>query len=284
MKNLLKNTLSILTIFSITACATSNDLSLQENLSENTTISSLKTKRVFGAKLSGKNLISFDVPDGNNFGKKVDLRKFSSTPVNQDELGACTGFAIAKGLREYFLRKDSGDKTALSPLFLYYNERKIENTIDEDAGAIIETGMKVLKNIGVSSEDAWPYIIKNFKLEPSLIAYENAKKYKVKKIRELKGLRQIKIELDKGNPVVFGIEVYSSFEEPKNGIVPIPDRKKEEHLGGHAVVCLGYDDTKGHLIMKNSWGTDWGDKGYFYLPYEFFKLKLAEDAWTADSK
>ena len=220
---------------------------------------------------------------------RVDLRQWASPIDNQGELGSCTGFSI-KAARELMLNRDGKPAFApLSPLFIYYYERKQEGTIDEDAGAMITTGMEVLKKIGVSREDLWSYDERNdnnpvtkekFQLPPSREAYADARKYRVGQIRPLETLREIRYELARRNPVVFGIEVYEAFYDTQNGRLPKPN-PNEESQGGHAVVAVGYDDREKMLIVKNSWGGDWGDQGYFYLPYDYVKFGLASEAWSA---
>jgi C1A family cysteine protease len=55
----------------------------------------------------------------------------------------------------------------------------------------------------------------------------------------------------------------------------------ERQLGGHAVMAVGYDDENQWLIVMNSWGASWGDKGFFYLPYEYItNNNLSDDFWT----
>jgi len=99
-------------------------------------------------------------------------------------------------------------------------------------------------------------------------------------------LTALKTALAEGYPVVLGINVYESFESDqvaKTGIVPLPE-DSEKLLGGHAVLAVGYKDDvvnidQGVVIVRNSWGEGWGDKGYFYLPYSYF-TKYVSDMWT----
>lgn len=273
---------------SINACGTNDDYllvpdPLLNNSFKATNISSYVPKYKYGLKITSDTpKVLYDEIPFNGISKKVDLRSFSSPVGEQGDLGACTGFSIAKGLREFLLNKHHKPFVPLSPLFLYYNERKIEDVISDDSGAAISDGMKVLKNTGVSPESDWPYDITKFAISPPKKAFDKALEYRVSSIKPLRGISDIKAELSKGNGVVFGIEVYESFENAKDGKIPLPNVDKEKNLGGHAVFCLGYDDIKKVMIVKNSWGKDWGDKGYFYLPYEFFKKGLVDDAWTAN--
>ena len=86
-----------------------------------------------------------------------------------------------------------------------------------------------------------------------------------------------------GYPFVFGFSVYESFESAavaKTGKVPMPSAK-EKSLGGHAVLAVGYDDAGQSFIVMNSWSAQWGDQGYFHLPYAYIADdNLADDFWT----
>jgi C1A family cysteine protease len=93
----------------------------------------------------------------------------------------------------------------------------------------------------------------------------------------------MKVCLATGFPFVFGFAVYESFqtqEVARTGIVNLPD-KKESMLGGHAVVSVGYEDKLKRFIVRNSWGNDWGIKGYFTIPYQYLEDRdLSDDFWT----
>lgn len=211
----------------------------------------------------------------------VDLRTKMSPVVDQGDLGSCTANAIASGLKEYFNLKTGGALIRLSRLFLYYFERELEGTVGEDSGAELRDGMKVLQKTGVCPEVFWPYVIQIFDRQPNQKAVKRAAPYKINAYRRIKDLAELKAALAEDRPVVFGFEVYESFEADevaRTGILPMPD-ESEQLLGGHAVLAVGYDDQKGWVIARNSWGEAWGDRGYFYIPYEVFD-KLVMDMWT----
>jgi C1A family cysteine protease len=283
-----------ITASSLVACGSSDNVGLtlentqvlQPNNSMEAAANEISRKFKFGTIIDAKTpRVKFDVPKKNGlFGwgkKKVDLRQFDSPIANQGQLGACTAFAVVKGLREFLLIRDHKPLVPLSPLFLYYQERKFEGTVGTDSGARLSSGMKVLQDVGTSPEDIWPYVIANYAIEPVPLAMAAATQYRVSGIKPLDGLKEIKAELDKQNAVVFAMTVYQSFARPVNGVIPVPDTRNEKILGGHALECVGYDDFKGWLIMKNSWGPDWGDHGYFYMPYDIFDLGIVRDAWAA---
>lgn len=267
------------------------------------------SKHGLGAVLKGRPKVRFDEAGGgmgingealegefSAFGSKslpakVDLRAKCPPVYNQGTLGSCTGFAIAKGLGEFVLKKQNRH-TELSALALYYLERKEMDTLNEDSGAYISVGMKILDNLGVPAEKAHPYPAPKLwnlpsEMKEAMLAkpdnadIEAGKKYRVAGVKSVTSLRAIRKSVADGLPVVFGISIFDSFYEAKGGVIPVPDLDKEKLQGGHAVTCVGYDTTKQVLIMRNSWGADWGDRGYFYLPYEFVKKGLVMDAWTA---
>jgi C1A family cysteine protease len=214
----------------------------------------------------------------------ADLRSQLSPVVDQGQLGSCTANAIVSGLREFLDLKNGSPLTRLSRLFLYWHERKIEGTINQDSGAYIRDGMKVLQKIGVCPELDYPYSIDHFTDKPTDKAETVATAYKISSYHRVANLNALKTSIAEGYPVVIGISVYESFESDqvaKTGLIPLPDTNKEQCLGGHAVLVAGYDDNAGHTICRNSWGESWGDKGYFYLPYSFFTIKgLVFDMWT----
>jgi len=215
---------------------------------------------------------------------KIDLRPICPPVVDQGQLGSCTANAIGAAHRFDQIKQKAKIQFEPSRLFIYYNERVIEGTVKSDAGAEIRDGIKTLNIQGACTETTWPYVISKFKTKPTIKAYtEGLLHQSVKYQAVTQTLDQMKGTLASGFPFVYGFTVYSSFESvsvAKTGIVPIP-LKNESVLGGHAVLCVGYDDTKQWFITMNSWGASWGDKGYFYIPYAYLtNPNLASDFWV----
>ncbi len=215
---------------------------------------------------------------------KVDLRPKCPPVYDQLELGSCTANAIGGGI-EYNFRK-TGHKPLFTPsrLFIYYNERVIEGTVKEDAGAEIRDGIKTVNRDGVPPESMWPYVIKKFTTKPPAHVYTEAKNHvAVKYARVKQSLNQIKSALAADCPVIFGFSVYESFESEKvakTGHAPMPG-KDEGLLGGHAVLAVGYDDSTKLWTVRNSWGKNWGMRGYFTLPYDYLlDPDLSADFWV----
>ncbi len=215
---------------------------------------------------------------------EFDLRVSNMPPVyDQGALGSCTGNAIASAVQ--YERKRQGLPDFIpSRLMIYYNERDAEGTVDSDAGASIRDGIKLVGTLGVCPETEWHYDITQFKTKPPDSCYADAAKFKSLDYWAVpRSLMQMRGCLAAGFPFVFGFSVYSSFESAavaQSGIVPMP-AAGESQLGGHAVKAVGYNDASRVFIVKNSWGEGWGDKGYFYLPYEYLMDEgLSSDFWT----
>lgn len=212
------------------------------------------------------------------------LRSMCPPIWNQGALGSCTAFAIAGaiGTLENKMKVPYFDP---SELFIYYNERLMEGSVNQDSGAMIRDGIKSVAKVGVCANKDWPYKISQFKVKPSPGAYKTALANTVDKYEKVAQDQQsLKSALSSGYPVVVGFSVYESFESAsvaKTGKVPLPNIKKEQLLGGHAVTLIGYDDKLGVWNLRNSWGTSWGDKGYFTVPYGYLtNSNLSGDFWV----
>jgi len=217
---------------------------------------------------------------------KVDLRSKCPGIYNQGKLGSCTANAIAAAYEFNEIKEDECNIFVPSRLFIYYNEREMENSINYDSGANIRDGIKSVNKQGVCPENLWPYDISKFKNKPYDICYDDAKKHKSVRYKRIKqDIHHMKDCLSSGLPFVFGFGVYESFETKEvaeSGIMPIP-KKNEKLLGGHAIMAVGYNDEKEHFIIRNSWGIDWGDRGYFYMPYSFIQdVNMCSDFWCIE--
>ncbi|MEB3196200.1 MAG: C1 family peptidase [Candidatus Sericytochromatia bacterium] len=212
---------------------------------------------------------------------KVDLRGRCSPIYDQGDLGSCTAFAMGKGAREFLQRIRGEQPTPLSALYLYYETRKLRNAVHLDSGATITDTMRAIAQAGVAPETSWPYQIAFFTEQPPPAAYSQAPAWKLTTGVQLAGLEDIKRALARKQPVVFGMRVYQTFRDVgSDGMLPMP-QPGDVMVGGHAVVAVGYDNRRQVLIVRNSFGTFWGDQGYFYLPYAYLADDRVMDIWTA---
>jgi C1A family cysteine protease len=221
----------------------------------------------------------------------VDLRSGFSEPFDQGRLGSCTGQALV-GAVLFDLKKQGQKKPDMrSVLYLYWQERKLEGKIGQDAGATLTSGIKVLHSLGVCRESLWPYDISTYTNTPTAAMDADAATCKDTDSDPIHtdsvdiDISVIKGILSQSCPIVGGIRIYESFESFSvrlTGNVPMP-KQGEKLIGGHAVVFAGYDDSKQAFLMRNSWGTSWGIGGYFWLPYDYVRHPdYAFDCWKVD--
>ena len=231
---------------------------------------------------------------------KADLRKWCSPIEDQKNIGSCTANASV-GIVEYYQRRAFNKYIDGSRLFVYKATRDLLGTAG-DTGAYLRTAMGALVTFGVAPERYWPYDTTKYDLEPPAFVYAMAQAYQAETFYRLDPagtapdalLTAIKSQLAAGIPPMFGFTVYDSISQAQGsgkGRIPFPVGS-DRVVGGHAIAAVGYDDgleikhadaakpTKGALIIRNSWGTSWGDKGYGYLPYEYVLKGLAVDWWV----
>ncbi len=230
---------------------------------------------------------------------KVDLREFCTPVKNQGNIGACTAFA-AVGMYEYFQKRAFGKYLDGSERFIYKATRNMLNW-SGDTGAYIRSAMGALALFGVPPSNYFEYDEENFDEEPPAFVYTYGQNFQALTYYRLDplgssgdhALEQIKKQLHAGFPVMMGFTCYSSLwhqDVQDSGEIPYPS-EKESVQGGHAVLIVGYDDnnmitnpftkkkSRGSLLIRNSWGKDWGDGGYGSIPYSYVKEQLASDFW-----
>lgn len=214
----------------------------------------------------------------------VDLRAGCTPVYDQGELGSCTANAIS-GAIEFDQRKQKMTQPfPPSRLFIYYNERALEGSIQTDSGAMLRDGIKSVASLGTCPESMWPYVAEKFTDRPPAQCYKVGRLHPAVQYSRLpQDLGQMKLCLAAGYPFIFGFTVYESFETDEvaaTGIVPMPS-SSEVVLGGHAVMAVGYDDASSRFLVRNSWTQEWGMRGYFTMPYAYAAdNNLADDFWT----
>jgi len=242
--------------------------------------------------------------------KVVDLRKYDSPIEDQGGIGACTAHAVSGALQlleikkrapsigvllwcknlflgiwravsAFFANRPFVYSKNLSRLFIYYNARVLEGTSDYDSGAEIRDGVKVVAQQGACLEKDWNYN-NSYLIKPTDNCYKDALPHLLTEYKAITTLDDMRGCLASGFPFIFGMIVYDSFESPqvqKTGIVNMP-QPNEGVKGGHAVMAVGYNDDTQRFLCRNSWGSSWGQGGYFTIPYQYVSdPTLATDFW-----
>lgn len=211
----------------------------------------------------------------------VDLRDHCPPHMDQGALGSCTANGITGALR-YALMKEGYKDTPYSRLQLYFDEREIEGTVKEDSGAEIRDGVKSLAAKGVAPEALWPYNIDRFKQRPSKQVYARAVQFQALEYRKVDvDATAVKSALAEGFPVIVGYNCFDQIDSDsaaRTGIIEMPGTH-EAPVGGHCTYLCGYGQHSGYFTSRNSWGSDWGDRGDMYLPEAYIEQQ-GDDFWV----
>lgn len=213
----------------------------------------------------------------------LDLRPWCSPIEDQGRLGSCVGNGVV-GALEFLQVRNGKPYTDLSRLFVYYNARLMVQEQDKDEGAYIRLAMGTLSSLGTCSEQKWPYDVAQVFIRPSWGSYREAFPNKIDSYYSIGGSGQTRIEfvkraLQAQHVVVFGMTVDQNYMSYAGGIVAVPNGVRQ-NSGGHCQVICGYDDNTKCWLVRNSWGTSWGMKGYAWVPFDYLDASDANDLWV----
>lgn len=203
------------------------------------------------------------------------VKKYCPGVYDQGQLGSCTANAFCGAYRIMENIKTGNVSFEPSRLYLYYYERLLENTVNEDSGADVIDGESYVKQNGICSETSWPYDITKYTVQPPANCTTEAVNHKISSYQTIpidnNLINNIRQSIDNQTPVLIAISVFDSFESDftaQTGMVTIP-KPNEQSLGGHEMCLVGYTDSKKLFTVLNSWGPNWGNGGFCYIPYDY---------------
>lgn len=215
---------------------------------------------------------------------KVDLRKYMTHVEDQSQTNSCCANAVA-GAYEYINKRyamSKGDKTDdISRLFIYYVGRKKDQQLfredtsvaPKDEGMSLGGAISALELKGACLERNWPFDIDKVNNKPADSCFGEALRYKIADSQKIPvDLSSMRCCLAEGHPIVFGLKLTAQFFKPAPGggiSTPDPDDPQSSEHGLHAMLIVGYNDRQETFVVRNSWGTSWGDRGYGYVPYDY---------------
>lgn len=212
---------------------------------------------------------------------KVDLRKYCSAVEDQGKLSSCVGNACAGALETLENMIAPQNYQDISRLFIYYNARALLGWQFVDQGASIRDALKTLNTLGYCWEKDWGYNLSAVNDKPTKACYDDAITRPISMFARIANVDEMITCLADGFPVVLGITIFDNFatqDARDSGLIGMPS-KRDGSLGGHAVLCVGYNKRSKEFIMRNSWGSMWGISGYFMIPFNYI-TQYGSDMWT----
>ena len=211
---------------------------------------------------------------------------------NQGGIPSCTAHA-ATALIDFYEKQVYGDTKPTSKVFLYNTTRKLSNKEGRKPVSLRAT-ISALRLFGVPPEE-YIYDSLDYDQEPTAYHYSLAKEYQTIRYFKLDSgefndnrsslLKLIKLFIHLRIPPMFTFTVYDHVYDPETQKTGIIQHYEERDLPEffHAVVAVGYaeqNSEKGYIKFRNSWGKEWGDQGYGYLPYSYVLDSLANNFWV----
>ncbi len=215
----------------------------------------------------------------------VDLRPLTSPRHNQRGTSSCVAQATVKALEIKRIQAKGPDAHIdLSRLAVYWMARNLmfPKETGEDGGTYISLAFDAMRRYGVPPEADWPWDTSKIFDAPSWGAMRKAYVSKIDSFYKIRSTGQKRVDmvveaLQGGNPVVFGTNVDSSWNRYKKGQVLKPV-SNDDKSGRHATVIIGIEN--GVFIGENSWGSRWGDDGFYLMDPAVIASDVSKDLWV----
>lgn len=218
-----------------------------------------------------------------NLPERVDLRQFCSPVENQENTKTCVANAVVSALEMHQI-KSGQPLTDLSRLFVYYNARAIANTQNVDGGTFVQHAMAAVLAHGCCEARLWPFQKAMINTKPSKACYLDASfNQAVQFARTPHGQAALGV-LAEGLPVVFSLMAPLQYYVIANetGVMPKPDQMQVAPIPtGHSMLMVGYDLSDRTYLVRNSFGTAFGENGYCRIPFETLDVwGMPSEYWT----
>lgn len=202
---------------------------------------------------------------------EVNLTQYDSAVGDQDHLGSCASFSITSAYENLVNQKYPNYFSDLSKLYHYYHTRYLERTVGQDFGVLhLRNAFKSIKDYCICAEEFWIYNVYKFDVQPPPPAYSDSTKRTILNYASLNGTTETINAINENYPVVVGMDVFHDFMElnSSNPVLSMPG-PMDYSLGGHAVCLVGYSIPEKRFLAKNSFGKDWGNNGYCWIPFDY---------------
>lgn len=214
--------------------------------------------------------------------RKVDLRRYCSPIFDQQKIGSCCAVSLC-GALEYLVNKDNKAPKRLSPLFLFYNARKMSDSTDQIDGTMTPHANAAVMAFGVCDENLWPYREETARQAPPRDAYTAATGFEAVQYARLGSTDEVKATVSGGLPVMFASDIGMSYfdEAARTGRMPAMGSIEGGRPCAHAMLIVGYDEDDKTWLVRNSWGESYGERGYLRIPYDLFNRHVwNDDMWV----
>jgi C1A family cysteine protease len=215
------------------------------------------------------------------------LKQYFKPISDQYYLSACVANAVADSFEAQIAHRANKSPLEiedLSRLFIYWNARNLDTpSSNEDKGSRIRLALDAMARYGAPSEKTYPYDMAKVNERPTILAYREAIKNRISKFYKISEedvrVEQIKQAISCGNPVIFGTKITNSFRTVNDDSIIM--KPEDGWIGAHCMCIVGWSEDRQAFEIRNSWGENWGVKGYCWMDKEYIASNVTTDIWAA---